>query len=119
MCGFAVHHVVAQTTVRIAGTPHAQTNAVLLPHSLRLLHTRAPRQMDALAGALGRDPDDLAGMAGPRTLADLDVPADLLGEIAAAAAGRPELDQTPGGAPSQAELGELLDAAWSGARSTA
>ena len=119
LCGFAVHHVVAQTTVRLAGTPHAQTNAVLLPHSLRLLRARAPRQMDALDEALGRDPADLARMAGPATLADLDVPADLLGEIAATAAGRTELDHTPGGAPSQAELAELLDAAWSGPGSRA
>ena len=45
--GFAVHHAVCQMLVRLAGTPHAETNAVMLPHSARLMAGRAP-------AALGR-----------------------------------------------------------------
>ena len=41
--GLAVHHAVCQTIVRTCGTPHAQTNAVMLPHSVRLMSLRAPR----------------------------------------------------------------------------
>ncbi len=32
--GLALHHVLSQTTVRVCGTPHAQTNAALLPLTL-------------------------------------------------------------------------------------
>ena len=37
MTGFAVHHVVCQTLVRTAGTPHGITNAIVLPHSIAFL----------------------------------------------------------------------------------
>ena len=40
--GIAVHHAVCQTLVRETGTPHAETNAVMLPHSARLMAPRAP-----------------------------------------------------------------------------
>jgi alcohol dehydrogenase class IV len=40
--GIAVHHAVCQTIVRTVGTPHAETNAVVLPHSARLVARRAP-----------------------------------------------------------------------------
>src|SRR5205823_4226021 len=33
--GYAVHHVLCQTTVRVAGTGHAETNAAVLPQTLR------------------------------------------------------------------------------------
>jgi maleylacetate reductase len=51
--GIAVHHAVCQTVVRIAGTPHAQTNAVMLPHFAALMAGRAPGAMGALTEALG------------------------------------------------------------------
>ena len=41
-----MHHALCQTIVRTAGTPHAETNAVMLPHSARMMLGRAP---DALA----------------------------------------------------------------------
>src|SRR5436190_21022120 len=62
--GLAVHHAVCQTLVRVCGTPHAETNAVMLPHSARLMAPRAPRPMGALAKALGDgagDPEAAAG----------------------------------------------------------
>ena len=40
--GFAVHHAVCQTTVRVLGTPHAQTNAVMLPHSAAFVARARP-----------------------------------------------------------------------------
>jgi maleylacetate reductase len=62
--GLAVHHAVCQTIVRVAGTPHAETNAVMLPHFARLMADRAPDAMGKLAAALG-DPVNDPGAAGP------------------------------------------------------
>ncbi|MDP9134366.1 MAG: iron-containing alcohol dehydrogenase, partial [Actinomycetota bacterium] len=40
--GFAVHHAICQTLVRTAGLSHAETNAVVLPHSAAFMAGRAP-----------------------------------------------------------------------------
>jgi alcohol dehydrogenase class IV len=117
---YGVHHVVCQTIVRVAGTPHAQTNAVMLPHVLRLMERRGPEALAALAGALGAEReraslaaeavDGLAAAAGVRRLSELGVDEGLLGRIAATASVRPELDRTPE-PPREGELLELLQAA--------
>src|SRR5436190_4815356 len=62
--GLAFHHAVCQTVVRLAGTPHAETNAVMLPHSARLMVGRAPGPLGALAGALGDPAEDPAAAPG-------------------------------------------------------
>ncbi len=54
--GYALHHVVCQTLVWVLGTPHAETNATLLPLTMEAMTPRAPSAMEALAGALGTDP---------------------------------------------------------------
>ncbi|HEV2874643.1 MAG TPA: iron-containing alcohol dehydrogenase [Thermoleophilaceae bacterium] len=62
--GIAFHHALCQTVVRTAGSPHAETNAVILPHSARLMAGRAPGPMSELARALGDgsgDPEAAAG----------------------------------------------------------
>ena len=41
--GIALHHVLGQTTVRVLGTPHAETYAALLPHTMEALRERASR----------------------------------------------------------------------------
>src|SRR3954454_19027853 len=51
--GYAFIHVLCQTTVRVAATPHAQTYAVILPHGLRLLEPRVPDLLTEVAAALG------------------------------------------------------------------
>jgi alcohol dehydrogenase class IV len=63
--GVAVHHAVCQTIVRTAGSPHAETNAVMLPHSARLMVGRAPGALGAFAQALGDpagDPEAAPGL---------------------------------------------------------
>ena len=45
LAGFAVHHIVCQTIVRVCGTPHAQTNAVMLPHFVRMMDATRPQPM--------------------------------------------------------------------------
>ena len=42
--GYAVHHVLSQTTVRVAGTGHAQTNAAVLPATITVMLQRAPER---------------------------------------------------------------------------
>lgn len=115
--GYAFHHVVCQTIVRLAGTPHAQTNAVVLPHSVGLMVDRAPDAIGRLARSLGVRGGDasaapaavepLLDRAGVRTLRELGVRADQLDAIAAAAAGRAEVRNTPR-PPDAAELREML-----------
>jgi maleylacetate reductase len=113
LTGFAVHHVVCQTIVRTASSPHAQTNAVVLPHSLELLRARAPAEIGQLDAATG-DVRRLVVLTGNTTLADLGVDRSLLEPIAEQAAQRPELAATPGGPPNRAQLGALLESAWCG-----
>lgn len=118
--GLAVHHAVSQTIVRTLGTPHAQTNAVMLPHSARFVAPRAPRAMGSFARALGdanADPsaaaDRLAGLTrltGVTRLSELGLERDALGEVAGAASEHPALQNTPGGV-NRAELEALLAAA--------
>ena len=40
--GYSLHHVLCQTIVRMCGTPHAATNAAMLPHVLRAMRGREP-----------------------------------------------------------------------------
>ncbi len=49
LCGYAIdsamfglHHLICQTLVRICGSPHAATNAAILPRALAFLAPRAP-----------------------------------------------------------------------------
>jgi maleylacetate reductase len=106
--GFAVHHAVCQTTVRVLATPHAQTNAVVLPHSARFVLARAPAALD------GVEPDAvarLAARAGVTTLGELGVREDQVDELVAAILQHPALGNTPGGAPSADELAALVHGA--------
>ena len=118
--GLAVHHAVCQTIVRQVGTPHAQTNAVMLPHSVAFMAERAPEAISGLAGALGADGGDpttaapkvaaLAALAGPVSLGELGVSEDQIPGIVSAAAAHPGIGGTPGGVGKQ-DLVELLERA--------
>jgi alcohol dehydrogenase class IV len=113
--GFGLHHVMAQTLVRLGVAAHGQANAVLLPHTTGALAWRFPAQHAALAEALGEDPavaaERLCRRTGATRLRDLGVPASALDACADAAAARRELDQTPPRAD-RAELRALYDAAF-------
>ena len=95
--GYALHHVLCQTIVRICATPHAATNAAMLPHTAAALADNDPETAAGLASALDAEPDGigarLAALAGnPPTLSQLGVRGDQLAEIAAGALSRSELD---------------------------
>lgn len=112
-----MHHAVCQTIVRIVGAPHAETNAVMLSHSARLMADRAPAAMHAFAAALGDPEGDpfaaagrvakLAARSGHTRLSTLGVEEAHLGEVAAAAQAHPLLANTPE-PPDEEELVGLL-----------
>jgi alcohol dehydrogenase class IV len=118
--GLAFHHAVCQTIVRLCGAPHAETNAVMLPHSARLMASRVPGELGALAQALGDETGDpaaapgrlakLAARSGHTRLSTLGVEEAQLGEVAAAVLPHPGLAATPD-PPAEEELLELLRAA--------
>ena len=119
--GIAVHHALCQTIVRTAGTPHAETNAVMLAHSAALMASRAPRPMGDFARALGDrggNPEAAGALLAPLTarsghtrLSTLGVSEDHLSRVAAAVAHHPLLANTPR-APDEPELLALLRAAF-------
>jgi alcohol dehydrogenase class IV len=113
---FALHHVVCQTLVRICGTPHAETNATILPRAMAFVAPRVPDQLSALEEAigvgsngiearileLGGNPSGLGELGGDRSKLDQAVESMLL---------RPELAFTPE-PPTREELEALIESAW-------
>jgi maleylacetate reductase len=117
--GFAIHHVVCQTLVRFLGTPHAETNATMIPHTLGAMRERAPEAMAALAKALGTNKPNLPKKlvklgGGPRRLGDYAPGASRKDIVAAVDAmlARDQLALTPGGPPDANELRTLIEKAW-------
>ena len=118
--GLAVHHAVCQTVVRVAGSPHAETNAVMLPHFAALMASRAPEAMGRLARALGdphEDPEGAAGLlsklaarSGHTRLSTLGVEEEQLPKIASLAREHRGVAITPD-PPGEDELEALLRAA--------
>ena len=122
LCGYAIdsagmglHHLVCQTLVRLCGTPHAETNAAILPHSVALLAGRAPGVYEQLAAVLGAEPAGLAErieeLGRPKRLSDLGGDASKLDEAIEAMLERSELQRVPS-PPNGAELRELVEGAW-------
>jgi alcohol dehydrogenase class IV len=105
--GIAVHHAICQTLVRLAGTPHAETNAVMLPHSARLMEGRAGEAVRDFREALGTDLDALAARSGHTRLSTLGVEEQQLRGVAEAVAVHPLLGNTPD-PPDAEELLALL-----------
>jgi len=93
--GIAVHHALCQTIVRTAGTPHAETNAVMLPHSARLMENRAPEALRAFTAALPVELSFLAARSGHTRLGSLGVREQQLPEVAEAVAAHPYTANTP------------------------
>jgi alcohol dehydrogenase class IV len=114
--GFAIHHVVCQTLVRFCGSPHAGTNATILPRAMAFMASRAPEAIDALASAVGTDSDRIEARlltlgGNPPGLGELGADRSKLPDAVEAILMRPELGFTPG-APTKADLEELIERAW-------
>ena len=113
---FAIHHVICQTLVRVCGSPHAETNAAILPRAMAFMAPRAPEQIASLAAAiktdlteiesrileLGGDPPGLGTLGADRAKLDQAIDAILA---------RPELAFTPD-PPNRDELAQLIESAW-------
>ena len=109
--GYGLHHVLSQTLARHAGVGHGQANAAILPHSLAALSAHGaadawPAGLDLAAAAASG-----ASAAGAGRLRDLGVDRAELPRLAAVAAERSELRDTPGPADAPALLA-IYEAAW-------
>jgi alcohol dehydrogenase class IV len=114
--GFALHHLICQTLVRVCGTPHAETNATILPHSLAFLAERALEPYERLAEALRTERDGLQarieGLGQPRPLGEFGGDESKLDEALDAMLRRPELKRVPGAPVTHHDLAELVRKAW-------
>jgi maleylacetate reductase len=113
---FALHHVICQSLVRVCATPHAETNAAMLPHTMGAMRGRAPEAIGELAGALGVEAEGIEARiaelgGGQRRLEAIGASRDSLSEVVRAALARPELQLTPS-PPDGTELTALLESAW-------
>jgi alcohol dehydrogenase class IV len=122
LCGYAIdsaglglHHVICQTLVRLCGTPHAETNAAILPRALGFLAERVPEPYERLATALGTNlpglPVRVEDLGRPRPLGELGGDASKLDEAIEAMLQRPELSRVPR-PPTRDDLAELVRSAW-------
>lgn len=113
--GFALHHVLGQTTVRTCGTPHAETYAALLPRTMEAMYPRAPDQIAALAEALGTEPkrigERIEALGGRRRLGELGAERGCIDAVVEAAGQRDQLAMTPD-PPDAAEIRRIIEAAW-------
>jgi maleylacetate reductase len=114
LVGTGVHHIVCQTIVQRLGTPHAGTNAVILPHALDLMARQAPEAIAALDRALGSDAADtvrtVSARAGATRLHEFGHTLDEYRALVPAMLARPDLARTPG--VTEQDLLSLVEAAW-------
>ncbi len=123
LCGYAIdsgafgmHHVICQTLVRVCGTPHAATNAAILPRVLAFIAPRAPDDLIPLATALETTPEQIESRVltlggNPPGLGDLGADRSKLDQALDSMLLRPELAFTPE-PPNRAELQQLIESAW-------
>ncbi len=113
---FSVHHVVCQTLVRVCGSPHAETNAAILPRAMAFMEPRAPDAIASLAEAIGCDPaaiePRILQLGGdPGGLGEAGADRSRLEEAVEAMLQRPEIAFNPQ-PPTAAELTEMIERAW-------
>jgi alcohol dehydrogenase class IV len=122
LCGYAIdsaglglHHLICQTLVRICGTPHAETNAAILPKAVGFLAERAPGAFEGLATSLGTDlpglPRRIEALGQPQHLGNLGGDESRLDEAVKSMLQRPELQRVPGVIP-RSDLDGIVRSAW-------
>jgi alcohol dehydrogenase class IV len=114
---FGLHHVACQTLVGVCGTPHAGTNAAVLPQAVAFLTPRAPERYAELAAAAGTAtemlPPRLRELGGnPPGLGALGADEAKKDAVVEAMLERHELSFVPGTPVGAGDLRRLLDAAW-------
>jgi alcohol dehydrogenase class IV len=113
---FGMHHVICQTLVRICGTPHAETNATILPRSMAFIAPRVPDRLASLADALGTRPEHIEARilelgGNPPGLGELGADRSKLDQALDSMLLRPELAFTPE-PPTRDDLAALIEASW-------
>lgn len=113
---FGLHHVICQTLVRVCGSPHAETNAAILPRAMAFMVPRAPEQIEALAESLATDPSGLEARilelgGNPAGLGELGTDRSKLDQALDSMLVRPELAFTPE-PPTRDDLEQLIESAW-------
>jgi len=113
---FALHHVVCQTLARVCGTPHAATNAAILPRAMAFMTPRAPDGLVPLSRALESEPSEIEARllqlgGNPPGLEALGADRTKLPQALESMLLRPELAFTPE-PPTRADLEKLIEAAW-------
>ncbi|UGY29266.1 maleylacetate reductase [Bradyrhizobium septentrionale] len=117
--GMALHHKLCHTVGALFDLPHAETHAVLLPHTIAYNAPAAREAIGRAARALGgADAADglfdlSARLGAPRSLAEIGMPEDGIAKAAALATKNPYWNPRP---IEQQGISELLRRAWSGAR---
>lgn len=110
--GFALHHLICQTLVRVCGTSHAETNAAVLPHSVAFLAERAPEPYERLAIALRTERNGLRArieeLGQPSPLGEVGGDESKLDEALEAMLQRPELARVPGAPVTREDLRKLV-----------
>src|SRR3954454_830917 len=105
-----LHHVLAQTLVRMAGVGHGPANAAMLPHTIGALAWRFPDTLAAFDADLAEVAVAIRARTGAAGLRDLGVDPAVLPRCADAAAARPQLAHTPPAA-GRAEILALYESA--------
>jgi maleylacetate reductase len=113
---FALHHVICQTLVRFCGSPHAETNAAILPRVMAFMVPRAPQRLCETAAAIGTTPDQIESRilelgGNPPGLGASGAEASNLNQALDAIGMRPELSFAPD-PPNREELERLIKRAW-------
>lgn len=113
---FGMHHVICQTLVRVCGSPHAETNAAILPRAMAFMVPRAPNQLASLSEALGTDPAEIEArileLGGtPPGLGAVGADRAKLEQAIDSMLMRPELAFTPE-PPTRDDLERLIESAW-------
>jgi alcohol dehydrogenase class IV len=114
--GYALHHVICQTIVRMAEVPHATTYGVMLPYTLEFYKLRDDLVWNLISEEMGTPDPSLtiakacAAAGNPTTLTALGVAPERIDAIVAAAAERRELRLTPGGVTTD-DIRSLLESA--------
>jgi len=113
---FAIHHVICQTLVRVCGSPHAGTNAAILPRAMSFMAPRAPDGLEPLASALQTTPGELEARiltlgGDPPGLGELGADRTALPQALDSMLMRPELAFTPD-PPTRDDLEHLIEQAW-------
>jgi maleylacetate reductase len=115
--GLALHHALCQTLVAVLGLPHAEVNATMLPHTMAAMRERAPRQIEALAGALGTPPEAIGARisqlsGGPRRLSDLGADRERIDGVLDMVEARGDLAAMTPDPPDREQLRAMIEAAF-------